>query len=122
MQGPGVNRYRRQQLESMSPEQLVLVVYERAIVACRRQDRRRLRRALEQLILALDFEQGEIADRLLLLYDWVLRLGREGRFAEAEKVLGQLRAMWEEALQKERGGERAAAPAPGDGGPLDLTG
>ena len=121
MRAPEVNRYRRQQLEAMTPGQLVLVVYEQAILACRKGNRRRLRQAVEQLIWGLDFEQGEVADGLLLLYDWVLRQSREGDFAEAEKTLRQLRDTWKEALKIEQHARKVPEPER-RGLPPDLTG
>ena len=121
MRAPEMNQYRRQQIEAMTPEQLVLIVYEQAILACRKSNRRRLRQAVEQLIWGLDFEQGEVADGLLLLYDWVLRQSREGNFAEAEKTLMQLRDTWKEVLRKERQAREESGPER-SGLPPDMTG
>ena len=98
MDTPQVQAYRRQQLEAASPGQLVLFVLEHAVRACRLQDRRRARRAVEELIGGLDLEQPEGAGGLLVLYDWVLRLLREGRFGEAEQILDELRGSWAQAL------------------------
>jgi flagellin-specific chaperone FliS len=91
---PGIERYRHQQLESMTPEQLVLVAFQQAVRACRGRDRRRAQLAVRQLIEALDFEY-EPAGQLLVLYEWVLRQIREAKFEEAGEILGQLCAAWE---------------------------
>ncbi|MCK4302890.1 MAG: flagellar protein FliS [Candidatus Eisenbacteria sp.] len=123
MPAPGVDAYRCQQLESMTPGQLVLVAYEQGILACRNQDRRRARRVIEHLIAALDFEQGGVADGLLLLYDWGLRLIQESKFQEAEDILEELRAAWVSAMatEKERAERSDSALPPRSGLPSDLT-
>ncbi len=112
MHAPGMNAYRRQQLESMSPEQLVLVVYEQGVRACRRRDHQRARQAVELLIDGLDFEQGDVAGGLLVLYDWAMRLLRESRFEEAGDLLYELRGTWIEAMGKADGGGQ---PVPSEG-------
>ncbi len=98
MASPGIGLYRRQQIEAMSPEELVLVIYEQGILACRKKDHRQARRVVTELIGALDFEQEEIAGGLLSLYDWVMRLVREGEFDEAGRILTELHTTWKEAL------------------------
>jgi flagellin-specific chaperone FliS len=102
-----IQAYRRQQVEAASPGQLVLIALEQGVAACRRGMRGRAQRAVEELIRALDFEQAEIAGGLLGLYDWVLRLLREGRSAEAAEILEELRRTWAEALRREEAGRRA---------------
>ena len=101
---PGIEAYRRQQLEGMKPEQLVLVALEQGVLACRRREKRRAQRVVIELIGGLDFNYSEQAGGLLSLYDWVLQLLGEDRFEEAETVFDRLRAAWAQAL---------AAPGPG---------
>ncbi len=108
MRQRSMEAYRRQQIEGLSPEELVLVAYEQGVLACKRKDRRRAIRVLEELIAALDFEYEQIAGRLLTLYDWALRQVREGNFDEARRILEGLRGTWAEALRRRKGEERAA--------------
>lgn len=115
-QAPGIQAYQRQQLESMSPERLVLVVFEQGILACRKKDPLRARRVLEQLIGALDFSYGEVAGGFLVLYDWTLQLIREAKFEEAGRTFEQLRGAWASALRKEAGGREASPPGGADAG------
>jgi flagellin-specific chaperone FliS len=102
-----IQAYRRQQVEAASPGQLVLIALEQGVAACRRGMRGRAQRAVQELIVALDFEQAEIAGGLLRLYDWVLQLLREGRSAEAAEILDELRRTWAEALRQEEANRRA---------------
>ncbi len=121
MSNPGIDAYRRQQLEAMTPEQLVLVVFEQGVLACRKKDRRRAVRAVDELINALDPEVGEIADGMFLIYDWVRRLIREGAFEEAGRILDDLRATWIQAVEKERQLQASAAQGDGPSLPRDLS-
>ncbi len=127
MHNPGIDLYRRQQLESLRPEQLVLVALEQGIRACRNDDRRKARQVVQALINGLDFDY-EVAGNLLMLYDWTFRLLREGRFAEAEKVLTEVHGMWTQAIgpaaQIEADPSLAGGEAGGQQAPnrLDLAG
>lgn len=121
MRTPGIQAYRRQQLESMRPEELVLVVYEQGIRACREQNARKARRAVQMLINALDFD-FEVAGNLLTFYDWIYRLLREGQYEEAATALEEMRETWAAAIKQERH-QRPASPTSGEPGlPEDLAG
>ena len=98
MEPPHIQAYRRQQVLGASPAQLLLMTYEQALAGCRRQDRHLARRAVEELIAGLDLTQ-EGAGGLLVLYEWVLRLLREGAFADAEQILEELHATWATAVE-----------------------
>ena len=119
MGNSGIDAYRRQQLEAMRPEQLVLVCLDRGLAACRRRERRQAQRAIDALIQGLDFEQP-LAGRLLVLYDWALRLVREGRFAEASEVLGPLRETWAAACDASPPAGRSAPAKPGAPAGIDI--
>jgi len=90
--------YLRQQVLGASPLQLVLMLYEIAIAACGQRDGERVRRALIELIGALNFEASEIALSFFGLYDYCLRRIREGNFDEAAFLLKGLKDAWERAL------------------------
>ena len=90
----------------MSTDQLVLVAYRVGLRALRKKDRRLATRVLSELVNGLNFDAGEIAGRLLVLYDYMLRQVREGQFAEAEMILSELHETWEQALAN------SAGPAP----------
>jgi flagellin-specific chaperone FliS len=103
-----LHAYRRQQVEAASPGQLVLMAFEQGVAACRRGLRGRAQRVVHELIAALDFEQAETAGGMLALYDWILRLLREGRTAEAERLLDELREAWARALRAQEEARRTA--------------
>ncbi len=116
MRYPGIEAYRRQQLEAMTPERLVLVALEQGEQACRRREKPRAQRVVIELIGGLNFEYAEQAGGLLALYDWILQLLGEDRFAEAAGVIERLRTAWAAALSANPG----AGAAPAAGGRPDL--
>jgi hypothetical protein len=109
MRHPGIDVYRRQQLEAMKPERLVLVALEEGVRACRQADKARAKRVVLELIGGLGFDYPEQAGGLLALYDWVLWLLGEDRFEEAAAVIEPLRAAWAEALERQSCGDSPPA-------------
>jgi flagellar protein FliS len=110
--------YREQQVTGLSTGRLILLAYETALRACRRGQRGLLTSVLYELMAGLDLRQGEVAAGLLLLYEYTLRLVREGRLEQARGTLQELRDTWETALRAEearssavREPTRPAAPA-----------
>jgi flagellin-specific chaperone FliS len=104
--------YREQQVSTLSTGRLVLLALETALRACRKRQRGLLRRVLEELMAGLDLDQGEVAAGLLRLYEYMLRLSREGRLEEVQAMLQEVRDTWETALRAEEGGRYAAGPVP----------
>ncbi|NLD56356.1 MAG: flagellar export chaperone FliS [Burkholderiaceae bacterium] len=112
-------------VDSADPHRLVEMLYDGAIVqvakarhALTRQDitakceatSRAIRIVDEGLKAALDKRAGEVADNLDALYDYVSRIlvranmkDDDTLYAEAEKLLGDLRAAWREIGPKVRG-------------------
>jgi len=97
-----LQHYRAQQVQGASPMQLVLMVYDIAIVACEARDPQRAGRALSELIGSLNFEYEEIATGLFRLYEYCLWGIRRSRFQDAAKVLRGLRQAWVDAMAAER--------------------
>jgi flagellin-specific chaperone FliS len=95
--------YRAQQVANEGPGRLVLLVYDTALRACRREQRGLLMRVLHELIAGLDPEQGEIAVGLLRLYEYALWQLREGNLEEVRQVLEGLREAWAKGLDEEDG-------------------
>ena len=95
----GLKAYQRVRIESMSEPELVLTAYDVAIQSCKQQDVRRAGRAIAELMNGLDFTYQEVAGNLLVLYDYIYRLIREGEFESAESFLRQLREAWAQSLR-----------------------
>jgi flagellar secretion chaperone FliS len=104
--------YREQQVTGLGTGRLVLLAYETALRACRRGQRGLLTKVLHELIAGLDLEQGEVAAGLLLLYEYSLRLAREGRIEEVGGILQELRDTWEAAVRIEERASSQEGPHP----------
>jgi flagellin-specific chaperone FliS len=94
--------YRTQQVLGASPMQLVLMVYDVAIVSCEARDPQRAGKAVGELIGSLNFEYREIATDLFRLYEYCLWEIRQNRFQEAATVLRGLKRAWEDAMTADR--------------------
>lgn len=90
--------YRAQQVLGANPTQLLLMLYEIAIVACEARDAQRAQAALTELIGGLNFDAGDVAVGLFRLYEYCLWEIRRDRFPAAGGVLRSLKRAWEEAL------------------------
>ena len=93
-----VNSYIDNQIMGLSPGQLLLTVYDVAIVACQQQDGDKAIRAISELISGLNFEHQEIALGLFRLYQYVNDQIRENNYNEALGILRELRDAWATAL------------------------
>ncbi len=120
------DHYRAQALETVGPVQLVLMIYDRTLLALRQvtaasmprdiglvnRELQRSQDLLTELQLALDFDRGgDVAPRLWSLYDYAI-----GRLVEANVtkdlagvdevigLVGQLRAAWYEACCRTEAG------------------
>jgi len=95
-------QYLEDQLSGLSPVQLLIRLYDVAVMSCSRKDRQRLNQALVQLIGSLNFEYGEISLVSYRLYNYCLRQARMGRFDEVKAILVGLRDAWVQAERKMR--------------------
>ena len=90
--------YQREQLLNLSPVEVIYKLYDIAVISCKRDDSVLAQRALNELIVGLNFEAGEIAINLYHLYDYCKRSIRQGRVDEAISVLEELRSTWAQAF------------------------
>ena len=89
------NEYHRQEILSASPLQLVVKLYDIAIASCFRNDRQKLRRALAELMSALNVEEGgEIASNLAGLYEYCIDQSVAGDLDQIRSLLVELRDAW----------------------------
>ncbi len=93
---PGVQQYRVQSVESASPVRLVVMALDAAVLACEKNDLARGTHIVGTLRDALNFDEQDAALGFFRLYQWVLECMRHGDWAEAAKVLRELREAWAE--------------------------
>jgi flagellin-specific chaperone FliS len=99
--GQGLKAYRRVQIESMSPGELVLATYDVAIRACRENNIKLAGEAVTELMSGLDFTYEEVAGRLVVMYDWIYRQIKEGKLEDAARFLSELREAWAKIMAQE---------------------
>lgn len=102
-------RYREVQVSSASPLQRTLMVYDAAILACRKGDLKGVTDALNVLRSSLDLEQGPVAIGLFRLYQYCADLARKGKYEEAAHILQELVQAWVEVLVRQEDAVRKAS-------------
>jgi flagellin-specific chaperone FliS len=107
-----LQRYRQLQVETASPLQRTLMVYDVALVGCQQRDLKRTTDALNVLRGSLDMEQGEVALGFFRLYQYCADLARAGQYDEAAGILRELVDAWVQVLVRETDAVRVAQPEP----------
>jgi len=79
---------------SLNPVQLLIKVYDFAIVNCKKGDPEKASKAIVELMSALNFDYEEISLGLFRLYQYCLDRIKKGEFEEAIKILEGLREAW----------------------------
>ncbi|NUN69690.1 MAG: flagellar protein FliS [Bacteroidetes bacterium] len=99
VQTAATNRYRKEDSINLTPVQVIGRLYDVAILAIKKDDQDLARRAINELISALNFEYQEVSLGLFRLYDYCKTCLREGKKDEALNVLTELRGAWAEAFK-----------------------
>jgi flagellar protein FliS len=92
-----MNPYLVKDILEATPQQLVIKLYDLAIVSCKREDLRKTNNAIQALIDALNFEDEsatEISTGLLKLYKFCQDQMREGNYSIVDRILSELRESW----------------------------
>lgn len=93
-----VNAYRREQLLNLSPVEVVLKLYDTAILSCKKNDLDLARKALNELIAGLNFDYRDMSLGLFRLYDYCKTCIRKQEVDEAVTILEELRGTWAQAF------------------------
>jgi flagellar secretion chaperone FliS len=94
-------QYIAEQINAMTPMELLVKLYDVALASCSQKDSQRLSRALVELIAALNFEHRELAVGLFRLYNYCLRNAKMGRFDLVQPILADLRDTWKKAMEQQ---------------------
>lgn len=92
------NPYLVQKIMTASPEELIKYVYDAAITACAREDHSRALQAVQELINALNFETGEVAQTFYKVYNSIMERIHKREFEEAREQLISIRTTWNRAM------------------------
>lgn len=93
-----VAAYSREHHMNLSPVQVIQRLYDYAILGCKKDDPVLAQRALNELILALNFEYKEVSFGLFRLYDYCKGRIQKRDYQPALAVLEDLRATWSTAF------------------------
>jgi flagellar secretion chaperone FliS len=93
-----LNPYLVKEIMEATPQQLIIKVYDFAVVNCQRQNIEKTNRAIQELINSLRFEDPgarEIAIGLLKLYQYCQEEMRNRNYDIVLKILTELRETWQ---------------------------
>ncbi|MCX7875600.1 MAG: flagellar protein FliS [Melioribacteraceae bacterium] len=96
-----INQYLNNDINQASPAQLILKVYDFAILNCQKKNMIKTNEAIQVLINSLNFDlEGarDISIGLFRLYQYCQEQTRKNNFEEAQKILTELRDTWKQAL------------------------
>ncbi len=96
-----INQYLVKEIMDASPQQLLLKIYDFAILNCQRQDMVKTNNAIQELINSLNFEDEsarEISIGLLRLYQFCQEQMRKKEYEIVYKILSELRDTWRNAF------------------------
>lgn len=97
-----LQKYVEKEIIESNPKQLLIKVYDFAILHCQRHDLIKTNNALQELINALNYETEEtreISIGLLRLYQYCQDQMRKKNYEIVHKILTELRQTWAEAFQ-----------------------
>lgn len=94
---PEKNNYIENEILNLSPVELILKIYDIAIVSCKRRNADKANKAIAELIASLNFDY-DIALSLFRLYHYCQYEIRQGNFDEAIEILTELRNAWATAF------------------------
>ena len=97
-----INQYLNNEILSATPEQLIMRIYDFAIVNCQKHNMIKTNDALQVLINALNFDNPaakEISIGLFRLYQFCQDQMRKRKYEVVQRVLTELKESWEKALK-----------------------
>jgi len=93
-----VSAYSKEQHLNLSPTRVIQRLYDYAILGCKKKDVFMAQRALNELIISLDFEHRDVAFGLFRLYDYCKGCVQKRNYAAALVILEELRDTWTRAF------------------------
>lgn len=97
-----INQYISNEILSATPEQIIMRIYDFAIVNCQKHNVIKTNEALQVLINALNFDAPaakEISIGLFRLYQFCQDQMRKKKYDVVQRVLTELKESWEQALK-----------------------
>ena len=98
IQPKALNQYRQNEILNASPTELILKLYDLAIVSIKKNDIAKANQVITELISALNFEYQEVALGFFRLYRYCQQNLNQGNTQEPLMILQQLRDTWAKAF------------------------
>lgn len=98
-----INQYLFKEIMEATPKQLVLKIYDVAVINCQRKNLEKTNQAIQELINSLRFDNDEVKEvsmGLLRLYLFCQDQTRKGNFDIVYQILSELRDSWIKAFSK----------------------
>ncbi len=100
-----VNQYLLKEILDATPEQILIKIYDFAILNCVKKDLHKTNRAIQELINALRFDEPnsrEISIGLIRLYQYCQEQMRQENYDVVQRVLTELRDTWIVAFKNKK--------------------
>jgi flagellin-specific chaperone FliS len=97
-QQKGISTYQQNQIMNLSATELILKLYDLAIVAIKQGNVRKANLVITELIASLNFEYKEVALGFFKLYRYCQDQLYKGNLKEPLKIMEDLRATWARAF------------------------
>jgi len=97
------NPYLVKEIMEATPKQLLLKVYDFALLNCQKGDMVMTNKAISELIYALNYETEEtreISIELLKIYQFTQEQTRKGNYGLVYKILSGLRNTWQDVFER----------------------
>jgi len=98
-QNKGINAYQQNQVLNLSPTELILKLYDLALVYMKKGDTRKANQVITELIAALNFDYQEISLGFFRLYRYCQDCIYKNNFNEAIRIFQDLRNTWAKAFK-----------------------
>lgn len=98
-----LNQYLVNEITQATPKQLLIKIYDFAIINCKKQNLAKTNEALQVLISSLSFENKEVSQvstGLLRLYQFCQEQMRKKNYSIVYEILTELKASWIAAFNK----------------------
>jgi flagellin-specific chaperone FliS len=93
--------YKRQEIKSATPAELVGHLYDFGIEACHAKNGKKLKDVISQLIRSLNFDL-EMSEDFYRLYDFCRQKANEGQFEDVLLILEDMRDGWKPVIESHR--------------------
>lgn len=98
---PEINGYLKNEVMGLSPTEIILKIYDFAIINLKKKEQQKAMRAITELIVSLNFEYKEFSIGLYKLYQYCRDQIIHGKYDNALVILEGLRDSWAKAFNLE---------------------